>query len=134
MDSQLSVYVFEWNGVLRLHVDRVHRRDGRKYAPRTRLAEASIQVLPQLRLVEATEWGIDALDRWLAAGLPPRWEAVATATPAPLGRGHGVRRVAPGESAAKPLPSKTQPLPGMTSASEASSDGLLPEGHTIPLF
>lgn len=135
MDSAISVAVFNWRGECWITVDRILRHDGRRYAPRRRLASFRAATMSDLPEEIALEWLVDQLTIWVNAGAPPEWHSAPKVPSAPLGRGHRVRRVASGESAGKSLPSKTATPPPMGSASAASTiDGLQPPGEQLDLW
>jgi hypothetical protein len=134
MDSSVTVQVFDWRGEIWLTVDRVGRVDHRRHAHRDRLATFHAQPVRDVPEDCALLWMLEQLTAWVNAGCP---RPSAQRARGPLGGASGGTRAngAPPTPTADPaLQSQTVPTPLVASASEASSDGLWPEGRTDPLF
>jgi hypothetical protein len=134
MDESYTVEVFDWHGELHVTCDRVGRSAGRRYAPRTRLwSESAVlaadatprQAVAFLALAVAHHAGDLGLTH--GAERPPE---------PPEGATGGARHADPNPATRRDggLTSGTAAPPRKAPRDAVASDGLLPEGGTIPLF
>jgi hypothetical protein len=134
MDESYTVSVVEWHGDLHVWCDRIGRSDHRRYQPRVRVwSESYVLETPVSAHLAVAYLALAVADH---CGLLADLEAAERPPAPPEGAtgGHDTPPRATATRRSRPLPSGEAAPPRKDPRDVVASDGLSPEGGTLPLF